>query len=74
MSKTVLMNRQDREHWEAAGSKEIADLAYEKSLEILENYKPEPRPDAVQKELDRIYTEFEARVKERKEKEAAKSK
>ena len=72
MSRTTLMNRQDREHWEAAGSREIADLAYEKALEILETYKPEPRPDEVQRELNRIYSEFEQRVKERKTKEASK--
>lgn len=74
MSKTTLMNRQDRGEWEVAGSREIADLAYERSLEILDTYHPEPRPDDVQRELDRIYSEFEERVKERKAKEAAEKK
>ena len=68
MSKTTLMNRQDRGEWEAAGSHEIADLAYQRSLEILDTYHPEPRPDDVQRELDRIYAEFEERTKERKAK------
>ncbi len=74
MSKTTLMNRQDRDQWVLSGSNEIADLAYEKSLEILESYRTEPRSDDVQKDLDRIYSEFEERVKERKSKEAAKKK
>ena len=71
MSRTTLMNRQDREHWEAAGSKEIADLAYERSLEILDSYQPEPRSDQVQKELDSIYAEYEQAVAERKAKATA---
>ena len=71
ISKTKLMNRNTREDWAAAGSADIVDLAYKKSLEILNNYKPEPQPQDVQKELDRIYAEFEERVKDRKAKEAA---
>jgi len=67
------MDRDNRENWEAAGSKDIAELAYEKSLDIIENYKPEPRPDKVQKELDGIYTEYEAAVAERKAKAKTKA-
>ena len=69
LSHPTLMNRDTRENWEAAGSPNIVDVAYEKSLDILENYKPEPRPEKVQKELDRIYAEYEAAVEERKSKE-----
>ena len=71
LSHPILMNRDTRENWEAAGSPDIVDVAYEKSLDILENYKPEPRPEKVQKELDRIYAEYEAAVEERKSKEVA---
>jgi trimethylamine--corrinoid protein Co-methyltransferase len=71
LSHPTLMNRDTRENWEAAGSPDIVEVAYEKSLDILENYKPEPRPEKVQKELDRIYAEFEAAVEERKSKEVA---
>ena len=71
LSHPTLMNRDTRENWEAAGSQDIVDVAYEKSLDILENYKPKPRPEKVQKELDRIYAEYEAAVEERKSKEAA---
>jgi trimethylamine--corrinoid protein Co-methyltransferase len=71
LSHPTIMNRDTRENWEAAGSPDIVDVAYEKSLDILENYKPEPRPEKVQKELDRIYAEYEAAVEERKAKEVA---
>jgi trimethylamine--corrinoid protein Co-methyltransferase len=69
LSHPTLMNRDTRENWEAAGSPDIVDVAYEKSLDIIENYKPEPRPEKVQKELDRIYAEYEQEVEERKAKE-----
>jgi trimethylamine--corrinoid protein Co-methyltransferase len=70
LSQTKLMNRNTRESWEEAGSPDIVELAYEKSIDILENYKPTPRSENVQKELDRIYAEFEEAVKERKAKVA----
>jgi len=66
MSRTTLMNRDNRENWEAAGSPDIIELAYEKSIDIINNYKPEPCSEEVQRELDRIYAEFEAAVSERK--------
>jgi len=69
-----LMDRYNRENWEAAGSKDVAELAYEKSLDIIENYEPKPRPDKVQKELDGIYAEYEAAVAERKAKAKVKAK
>ncbi len=54
--------------WEAVGSPDIVELAYEKSMDILNEYTPESRSEAVDKELDRIYAEFEAEVVERKAK------
>ena len=66
MSRTTLMNRDNRENWEAAGSPDIVELAYEKSIDIINNYKPEPCSEEVQRELDRIYVEFETAVSERK--------
>ncbi len=71
LSQTKLMNRNTRENWEADGSPDIVELAYEKSLDILKNYKPTPRPENIQKELDGIYAEYEETVKERKAKAAA---
>ncbi len=69
LSHPKLMNRNTRDSWEEAGSPDIVELAYEKSLDILNNYKPTPRAENVQKDLDRIYAEFEETVKERKAKE-----
>ncbi|MBW2409077.1 MAG: trimethylamine methyltransferase family protein, partial [Deltaproteobacteria bacterium] len=71
LSNPKLMNRDNRENWEAAGSQDIAELALEKSQEILQNYQPEPRSEKVQKELDSIYAEYEQIVAERKAKAAA---
>jgi trimethylamine--corrinoid protein Co-methyltransferase len=68
MSSPKLMNRMTREGWEAAGSPDIVEKAYEKSLEILKNHKTEPRSEDVVKELDSIYAEFEAATEERKAK------
>ncbi|UCE51493.1 MAG: trimethylamine methyltransferase family protein [Desulfobacterales bacterium] len=71
LSHPELMNRDNRENWEAAGSPDIVDLAYEKSLEVLNTYEPKPRPQNVQKELDSIYAEYEQAIAERKAKKAA---
>ena len=71
LSRTRLMNRNTRLAWEEAGSPDIIERAYERSLEILKTYKPKPRPEKVQKELDRIYAEFEEEVRERKAKAVA---
>ena len=70
LSSPKLMNRMTREGWEAAGSPDLAEKAYEKSLEILNTAKAEPRPEAVVKELDSIYAEFEEATKERRAKKA----
>lgn len=68
LSSPKLMNRMTREGWEASGSPDIVEKAYEQSLEILKNHKTEPRSEAVVKELDDIYAEFEAANEERKAK------
>ena len=71
LSNPKMMNRDNRENWEAAGSPDIAEIAFEKSQDILQNYQPKPRPEKVQKELDSIYAEYWQRVAERKAKKAA---
>ena len=71
LSNPKMMNRDNRENWEAAGSPDIAEIAFEKSQDILQNYQPKPRPEKVQKELDSIYAEYEQKVAERKAKAAA---
>lgn len=70
LSNPKLMNRYDRENWEAAGAPDIVELAYEKSLEIINRPAAAARSDKVQKELDGIYAEYEAAVRERKAKAA----
>lgn len=71
MSKTTLMDRRSRDQWEASGSPDIVEKAYEKSMDILENAQSEPRPEKVQSELDSIYAEFEKRIEERKAREGS---
>ncbi len=71
LSHPELMNRNSRESWEADGSPDIVELAYQKSQYILDNYKPVPRSENVQKELDRIYNEFDEAIVERKAKKKA---
>ncbi len=66
LSRNKLMNRAARETWEAQGSPDIVESAYEKSLEILNREHPAPRPGSVRTALDDIYTEYEERVKKRK--------
>jgi hypothetical protein len=38
---------------------------------VLNTYKPKPRPENIQKQLDSIYAEYEQAVAERKAKEKA---
>ena len=71
LSNPKLMNRDNRENWEAAGALDIAEVAYAKSLDILKNYRPKPRPEKVQKELNRIYAEYEEAITDRKRKKTA---
>jgi trimethylamine--corrinoid protein Co-methyltransferase len=71
LSNPKMMDRDNRENWEAAGSQDIAEIAFEKSQDILKNYQPKPRAENVQKELDSIYAEYEQKVAERKAKKAA---
>lgn len=44
-SNSSVINRQSREAWLAAGAKDITTVAYEKAIDIIENYKPDPLTD-----------------------------
>lgn len=44
-SNSNIINRQSREAWLAAGAKDITTVAYEKAIDIIENYKPDPLTD-----------------------------
>jgi len=70
LSKTELLNRQNRENWETAGSKDIVETSYAKSIDILENYENEnPLPEDIQRQLKDIVLEAEAETTEIKAKE-----
>lgn len=69
LSAPILLNRQNRDGWKAAGSKDIVQKSYEKAREILETYKPTPLPENIQKQLKDIVLEAEAETTEIKAKE-----
>ena len=55
-----LIDRRMRVDWEAAGGKSIYERSWEKAMDILKNYQPEPLPDDVQKSLREIVEETES--------------
>lgn len=64
LSTTTLINRKMRENWERSGSKDIAAVAREKAIEILETYQPVPLPEDVQKKIRAIVLEGEEEARE----------
>ncbi len=58
-SQAYLLDRRMREDWEAAGRKDMYKRAHEKMIDILENYKPVPLPDAVRETIRSIVVESE---------------
>ncbi len=75
LSAPVLLDRHNRDGWKAAGSKDIVEKAYEMAHDIIENYKPTPLPENIQKQLKDIIAEAEAETAEikAKEKEASRN-
>ncbi len=69
LSAPTLADRHNRDGWTAAGSKDIVEKSYEKALEIIENFKPTPLPENIQKQLKDIVAEAEAETTEIKAKE-----
>ena len=51
LSAPKLIDRYNRDAWKANGSKDIVQKSYEQAREILENFKPEPLPENIQKQL-----------------------
>ncbi len=74
LSQTQLIDRNTRQGWEERGGKDIVERAYEKAIDLLENYKPEPLPEHIQKGLKDILAEAEAETAEIKAKENENSK
>lgn len=64
LSSTDLINRRMRDNWETAGAKDMAQVAREKAIEILENYKPTPLEPAVAKRIHDLVEEGEAEANE----------
>jgi len=58
-----LIDRQDYDSWIQAGAKTMNDRMREKVHWILDNYKPEPLPEDVLRELDRMLEQFSAEVR-----------
>ena len=69
LSAPNLLNRQNRDGWKAAGSKDIVTRSYEKSRDVLENFKSTPLPENIQKQLAECVKEAEAETTEIKAKE-----
>ncbi len=69
LSTTTLINRKMRDNWEKNGAKDIAAVAREQAIEILENYKPTPLPEDVRKKIHDIVLEGEAEANELERKE-----
>jgi len=77
LSRGELLDRRNREAWLADGGKDIVEKSYEKSIDILENFKnPSPLPENIQRQLKEIVKEAEAETAEikAKEKEASRKK
>ena len=53
-SQPRFMDRRVREDWEADGALDVRARAKAKARELLEEYRPEPLPDDVVREIDRI--------------------
>ncbi len=56
-----LIERQNRESWQAAGAPDMRVRAREKALRILVDHRPVPLPDIVAAQLDEIVEDAEAR-------------
>ncbi|KUO51777.1 MAG: trimethylamine methyltransferase [Desulfitibacter sp. BRH_c19] len=72
LSRTKLIDRNPREVWTERGSKDIVERSYEAAIDILENFKPDPLPENIQKGLKDILAEAEAETAELKAKESEK--
>ena len=65
LSTTKLINRRMRDNWEKHGAKDMAAVAREKAVEMLESYRPTPLPPEVQRRIHNIVIEGEEEAAER---------
>ena len=57
----MIINREKRETWERAGSKDLREVAREEAKRILKDHQPEPLDRDVEEELKKIVKEVEKR-------------
>jgi trimethylamine--corrinoid protein Co-methyltransferase len=65
LSHTLIFDRRMLETWEADGGLDAFQVANKQAREILENYKPDPLPESVQRELRRIVEDAQGDLSER---------
>lgn len=61
-SRPELLDRNMRYVWENNGCKDLAAVAHERALAILENHQPQPLPESVSLELQEIIKEAEGKL------------
>jgi trimethylamine--corrinoid protein Co-methyltransferase len=67
LSNTRIFDRRMLGAWEADGGLDTFQIANKQAKDILENYKPDPLPENVQRELRRIVEDAAGELAERKE-------
>ena len=60
----TIVNREKRERWERAGSKDLREVAREEAKRILKEHQPEPLDRDVEEDLKKIVKEVEKRESE----------
>lgn len=63
-----LIDRNNRPRWQELGGTDMSQRAEEEARHILQNHKPDPLPENIQKELNEIIKEAEAEWEGRKKK------
>ncbi len=61
----MIINRQKREKWETAGSKDLREVARDEAKRILKEHQPEPLDRSVEEDLKKIIKEVEKRERKR---------
>jgi trimethylamine--corrinoid protein Co-methyltransferase len=57
----IIINRQKREKWERAGSKDLREVACEEAKRILKEHRPEPLERDIEEQLKKVIKEVEKR-------------
>ncbi|OQY02817.1 MAG: hypothetical protein B6I22_12885 [Desulfobacteraceae bacterium 4572_123] len=67
-SQADLFDRKSRDGWITAGSKDVVEEAYARAAHIIENHKVKALPENTQAQLNTIFEEAEAEIKEKRAK------